>query len=59
VQALRNFADAREFLAAVYASPEYIATLDCVPDCRIAYQYMGFGTQDWEAVDSTDDANAA
>lgn len=28
VQALRNFADAREFRAAVYASPEYIATLD-------------------------------
>ncbi|MFI0732538.1 oxidoreductase [Streptomyces sp. NPDC021225] len=28
VQALRNFADAQEFRAAVYASPEYIATLD-------------------------------
>ncbi|MFE9008053.1 oxidoreductase [Streptomyces sp. NPDC007875] len=28
VQALRNFADVEEFRAAVYASPEYIATLD-------------------------------
>jgi coenzyme F420-reducing hydrogenase gamma subunit len=28
VQALRNFVDVREFVAAVYASPEYIATLD-------------------------------
>ncbi len=28
VQALRNFADVREFLAAVYASPEYVATLE-------------------------------
>ena len=27
VQALRNFADVQEFVAAVYASPEYIATL--------------------------------
>ncbi|MGF6697298.1 sulfhydrogenase subunit delta [Paraburkholderia sp. MM5496-R1] len=27
IQALRNFADAREFVAAVYASPEYITTL--------------------------------
>ena len=27
VQALRNFADVREFVAAVYASPEYISTL--------------------------------
>jgi coenzyme F420-reducing hydrogenase gamma subunit len=28
VQALRNFADVREFVAAVYASPEYISTLE-------------------------------
>ncbi|MEU8720887.1 MULTISPECIES: NADH-quinone oxidoreductase subunit B family protein [Streptomyces] len=28
IQALRNFADVEEFRAAVYASPEYIATLD-------------------------------
>jgi len=28
VQALRNFADVHEFVAAVYASPEYISTLD-------------------------------
>jgi sulfhydrogenase subunit delta len=28
IQALRNFADAEEFVAAVYASPEYISTLD-------------------------------
>ncbi|WP_413798435.1 oxidoreductase [Streptomyces iranensis] len=28
IQALRNFADVGEFRAAVYASPEYIATLD-------------------------------
>jgi sulfhydrogenase subunit delta len=28
IQALRNFADVREFLTAVYASPEYISTLD-------------------------------
>jgi sulfhydrogenase subunit delta len=27
IQALRNFADVREFTAAVYASPEYISTL--------------------------------
>ena len=27
IQALRNFADVREFVAAVYASPEYIKTL--------------------------------
>ena len=27
IQALRNFADAAEFVAAVYASPEYISTL--------------------------------
>ncbi|MGE5269465.1 MAG: oxidoreductase [Thiohalocapsa sp.] len=27
IQALRNFADVREFAAAVYASPQYIATL--------------------------------
>jgi coenzyme F420-reducing hydrogenase gamma subunit len=27
IQALRNFADVREFVAAVYAKPEYIATL--------------------------------
>ncbi|ANB77905.1 oxidoreductase (plasmid) [Paraburkholderia phytofirmans OLGA172] len=27
IQALRNFADVREFVAAVYASPEYITTL--------------------------------
>ena len=27
VQALRNFADVREFVSAVYASPEYISTL--------------------------------
>ena len=27
IQALRNFADVREFVAAVYASPEYISTL--------------------------------
>jgi sulfhydrogenase subunit delta len=27
VQALRNFADVREFVAAVYASPEYVSTL--------------------------------
>lgn len=28
VQALRNFADVEEFVAAVYASPEYISTLE-------------------------------
>jgi coenzyme F420-reducing hydrogenase gamma subunit len=28
IQALRNFADVEEFTAAVYAHPEYIATLD-------------------------------
>jgi sulfhydrogenase subunit delta len=28
VQALRNFANVREFVAAVYASPEYISTLE-------------------------------
>jgi len=28
IQALRNFADVREFTAAVYASPEYISTLE-------------------------------
>ncbi|WP_189302726.1 oxidoreductase [Streptomyces cinerochromogenes] len=28
IQALRNFADVREFVAAVYARPEYIATLE-------------------------------
>lgn len=28
IQALRNFADAEEFVAAVYARPDYIATLD-------------------------------
>jgi sulfhydrogenase subunit delta len=28
IQALRNFADVEEFVSAVYASPEYIATLD-------------------------------
>jgi coenzyme F420-reducing hydrogenase gamma subunit len=28
VQALRNFADVQEFVAAVYASPEYISTLE-------------------------------
>jgi coenzyme F420-reducing hydrogenase gamma subunit len=28
VQALRNFADVREFVSAVYASPEYISTLE-------------------------------
>jgi coenzyme F420-reducing hydrogenase gamma subunit len=28
IQALRNFADVDEFVSAVYASPEYIATLD-------------------------------
>jgi coenzyme F420-reducing hydrogenase gamma subunit len=28
IQALRNFADAREFVRAVYARPEYIAALD-------------------------------
>ena len=28
IQALRNFADVGEFVAAVYASPEYISTLD-------------------------------
>lgn len=28
VQALRNFADVEDFLAVVYASPEYVATLD-------------------------------
>jgi coenzyme F420-reducing hydrogenase gamma subunit len=28
IQALRNFADVREFVAAVYASPEYISTLE-------------------------------
>jgi sulfhydrogenase subunit delta len=28
IQALRNFADAEEFVAAVYASPEYISTLE-------------------------------
>jgi coenzyme F420-reducing hydrogenase gamma subunit len=28
VQALRNFADVRDFVAAVYASPEYISTLE-------------------------------
>lgn len=28
IQALRNFADVREFTRVVYASPEYIATLD-------------------------------
>ena len=27
IQALRNFADVKEFVAAVYASPEYISTL--------------------------------
>ena len=28
IQALRNFADVREFVAAVYASPEYVSTLE-------------------------------
>ena len=28
IQALRNFADVREFVAAVYASPQYISTLE-------------------------------
>ena len=28
IQALRNFADTREFVAAVYATPDYISTLD-------------------------------
>jgi sulfhydrogenase subunit delta len=28
IQALRNFADVREFLSIVYASPEYVSTLD-------------------------------
>jgi sulfhydrogenase subunit delta len=28
IQALRNFADVEDFLAAVYASPEYVSTLD-------------------------------
>jgi coenzyme F420-reducing hydrogenase gamma subunit len=28
IQALRNFADVREFVSAVYASPEYISTLE-------------------------------
>jgi len=28
IQALRNFADVREFVAAVYATPEYITTLE-------------------------------
>lgn len=28
IQALRNFADVREFVAAVYASPDYISTLE-------------------------------
>jgi len=28
IQALRNFADVREFLQTVYASPEYVSTLD-------------------------------
>jgi coenzyme F420-reducing hydrogenase gamma subunit len=28
IQALRNFADVRDFVAAVYASPEYISTLE-------------------------------
>lgn len=28
IQALRNFADVREFIAAVYASPEFISTLE-------------------------------
>jgi len=28
IQALRNFRDVREFVAAVYATPEYISTLD-------------------------------
>jgi coenzyme F420-reducing hydrogenase gamma subunit len=28
IQALRNFADVRDFVSAVYASPEYISTLD-------------------------------
>jgi coenzyme F420-reducing hydrogenase gamma subunit len=28
IQALRNFADVREFVTAVYASPEYISTLE-------------------------------
>jgi coenzyme F420-reducing hydrogenase gamma subunit len=28
IQALRNFADVKGFLAAVYATPEYVATLD-------------------------------
>ncbi len=28
IQALRNFADTEEFVAAVYATPEYISTLD-------------------------------
>ena len=28
IQALRNFADVRDFIAAVYASPEYISTLE-------------------------------
>ena len=28
IQALRNFADVEDFMAAVYASPEYISTLD-------------------------------
>ena len=28
VQALRNFADVREFLSVVYASPEYVSTLE-------------------------------
>jgi coenzyme F420-reducing hydrogenase gamma subunit len=29
IQALRNFRDVKEFVALVYASPDYIATLDC------------------------------
>jgi sulfhydrogenase subunit delta len=28
IQALRNFADVREFMAVVYASPEYVSTLE-------------------------------
>ena len=35
IQALRNFADVRDFVSAVYASPEYISTLETsTPICR-------------------------
>ena len=45
IQALRNFADVAEFTAAVYAHPEYIATLDrSTPNSahvRVDYELRG------------------